>query len=500
MSEQQSSYRQIMKATSLFGAVQVFNIIIAIIRSKFVAVLLGPTGMGIMGLLTSSTGIISRLTNCGLGTSAVKDIATTYGTGNEKRIGIVVTVIQRMVWITGLIGLIITAAFSPWLSQLTFGNKDYSLAFIWLSATLLFDQLTSGQLVILQGLRKLNYLAKANLSGSFIGLFITIPLYYFWGLDGIVPGIIGTALFSLLMSWYYADKIKVERTTLSTKQTLAEGKNMLMIGFMISLSGFFTVAASYIVRIFISRNGGVEQVGLYTAGFAIINTYVGLIFNAMGTDYYPRLSAVAHDNKLCKQTINQQAEIAILILAPILVVFLTFINWVVILLYSKQFIAVNQMIYWAALGMFFKAVSWAIAFMFLSKGSGKIYFWNELIANICLLSLNLLGYHLWGLTGLGISFALAYLIYLIQVYVISKIKFAFQFDRSFIKIFIIQFGLAIMAFVIINILKRPYVYLAGAFLAIGSGWYSIMELEKKMGLLSILRNYRDKQINSHETT
>ena len=355
MTEQQSSYRQIMKATSIFGGVQVFNIIISIIRSKFVAVLLGPAGMGIMGLLTSTTGIISSLTNFGLGTSAVKDIAAAFGTNDEKRIGLIITTFRRLVWITGLLGLFTTAIFSPWLSQLTFGNKDYTLAFVWISATLLFNQLSSGQLVVLQGLRKLNYLAKANLSGSFIGLFITLPLYYFLGLDGIVPGIIGTSILSLLMSWYFSRKVKIERAVLNRSQTFAEGKNMLKMGFMISLSGLLTVGASYIVRIFISRTDGVEQVGLYNAGFAIINTYVSLIFNAMATDYYPRLSAVANDNKRCKQTINQQAEIAILILAPIMIAFLVFIKWVIILLYSKQFIPVNSMIQLISLGMFCKA-------------------------------------------------------------------------------------------------------------------------------------------------
>ena len=56
MHAQQSSYRQIMKATSLFGGVQIFQIIISVIRSKFVAILLGPSGMGIVGLLASTTG------------------------------------------------------------------------------------------------------------------------------------------------------------------------------------------------------------------------------------------------------------------------------------------------------------------------------------------------------------------------------------------------------------------------------------------------------------
>ncbi len=48
MSDQQSSYRQIMKATSIFGGVQVFQIIIQIIRSKFVALYLGPMGSTIL--------------------------------------------------------------------------------------------------------------------------------------------------------------------------------------------------------------------------------------------------------------------------------------------------------------------------------------------------------------------------------------------------------------------------------------------------------------------
>jgi O-antigen/teichoic acid export membrane protein len=489
LTEEQSSYRQMMKATSIFGGVQAFNIIISIIRSKFVAVLLGTSGMGIMGLFTSTTGIISSLTNFGLNISAVKDIASAYQTGDEKRIEIIAAVIWRLVWITGLIGLIVTAILSPWLSELSFGNKNYTLAYIWLSATLLFNQLTNGQLVVLQGLRKLNYLARANLSGSFIGLIITLPLYYIWRIDGIVPGLLGSALISLFMSWHFSRKIKFGKTILSYHQTFVESKNMFRMGFIISISGLLVLMASYFIRIFISRTGGVEQVGLYNAGFAIINTYVGLIFSAMATDYYPTLSSIAHNNMLCKRIINQQAEIAILILAPLLIIFLVFINWVVILLYSEQFISVNNMIYWAVLGMFFKATSWSISFIFLAKGSGKLFFWNELIATIVLLALNMVGYHFLKLTGLGISFAVTYLIYLIQVFIVSKLKFEFTFNRSFIHIFVIQFGLAIISFSIVKYLHQPYTYFIGIVLIFLSGWYSLKELENRIKFLSHAKNH-----------
>lgn len=488
MAEQQSSYRHIMKATSIFGGVQFFNVIIAIIRFKFVSVLLGPTGMGITGLLTSATGLIGGLTNFGLGTSAVRNVASANGTGNETRIATVVTVLRRWVWVTGTLGVLVMLVLSPWLSQLAFGNRDYTLAFIWLSITLLFNQLSIGQLVLLQGMRKLQYLAKASLIGNALGLIITVPFYYRFGIDGIVPSIIIASIISLLLSWYFAKKIKIEPIKLSQAKTLAEGKHMLTMGFMISMSSLIFMGSSCLVNIFISNKGGVSQVGLYTAGFAIINTYVGLIFTAMGTDYYPRLSEIAHNNELCKQTINKQAEIALLILAPILMLFLVFIQWVVIILYSYKFIAVDSLIHWAALGMLFKVTSWAISMVLLAKGASKLFFLNELIACIYMLVLNILGYHFMGLTGLGVSFFVGYLLYLIQVYVLNKIKYQFSFDTAFIRIFTIQFLLATSCFIVIKFIEKPYSYIIGVGLAMISFWYSYKELDKRIGINSLMSN------------
>lgn len=200
MNKQQASYRQIMKATSLFGGVQVFQIIISVVRSKFVAILLGPSGMGIVGLLTSTTGLVAGLTNFGLGTSAIKNISEANATEDEQRISKVISVMRRLMWITGILGAVITLLFSPWLSQFTFGNREYTGAFIWISITLLLNQLSTGELVFLQGLRRLQDLAKANVYGSVAGLIVTIPLYYKFGVQGIVPVIIITAIITLFFS------------------------------------------------------------------------------------------------------------------------------------------------------------------------------------------------------------------------------------------------------------------------------------------------------------
>jgi O-antigen/teichoic acid export membrane protein len=487
--EQQTSYREIMKATSLFGGVQVINILISIIRTKFVAIILGPSGVGIVGLLISTTDLVGRLTNFGLGTSAVKNVASANESGNQLRINTILVVLQRLVWITGLLGFVFTIVFSSILSQIAFGDKSYTLSFVWISITLLFNQLSSGQLVVLQGLRKLKHLAKANLYGSILGLIISVPLYYKYGVEAIAPTIIFTSLGNLLLTWYFAGKIKVEGVKVSSIRTIAEGKKMLKMGFVISLSGMIAMGASYFVRIFISNTGGVEQVGLYNAGFAIINSYVGLIFSAMGTDYYPRLSAVSHSDELCKNIINQQAEIAILILGPIIMAFLVFINWVVIILYSSEFVGINDMLHWVSIGMFFKAAGWSIGFIFLAKGASKLFFLNELVANIYMLVLNVFGYHFMGLTGVGISFLAGFMLYLLQVSYISKRKFNFSFETGFSKIILIQVFISVICFLVMNFLMPPYSYFIGALLIMISSIHSVRELDKRIGLKNLMRKF-----------
>lgn len=491
MSEQQSSYRQIMKGTSVFGGVQVFNILIGILKSKIIAILLGPAGMGITGLLTSTTSLISGLTNFGLGISGVRDISEANSNANTKEISKIIIVVRRLIWITGILGAIVLLISSPLLSKITFGNQKYTLAFIWLSITLLFDQITSGERVLLQGMRKIKYLAKANIWGSFLGLIVSVPIYYFFRTDGIVPALIFSSLISMLIAWQFSKKIKIESTIVSKIETLSKGKSMLSLGFMLSLSGLVTLAVSYIIRIYINHVGNIEDVGMYSAGFTIIGSYTGMVFTAMSTDYYPRLAGLSHDNKRANQLIEQQAEIALLILGPILCVFIIFSQWAVILLYSEEFLLINKMILWAALGMYFKAVSWAIAFIFLAKGESKTYFWNDTFANSYVLLLNIIGYKIYGLTGLGISFFIAYFLYFLQAYIITKKRYKFSYSRSLYLLIIIQFLFGLLCYFIIRFLPLLLAYTLGILVILTVSLYSYHELDKRLRLKLIINDLKD---------
>ena len=476
-----------MKATSIFGSVQVINIFISIVRSKFIALILGPIGIGISGMITGALSVVGGITNFGLGISAVKDISQAYESKNSTRISIIITVLRRWIWVTGIVGLAVTLLLSPLLSYISFGNWDYTIGFMALSVTLLLNQLTSGQLVILQGSRQLGYLAKANLLGSIIGLCTTIPIYYIYKVNGIIPAIIISSFVALIISNFFNRKNEIEKIKVSKIRSYAEGKIMLKMGFLISMSSFFTLGFSYLIRLFISHEGGLSQVGLYNAGFAIINTYVGIIFTAMGTDYFPRLSSVANNKIDTNKTINQQAEISLLILAPIIIAFIIFIKWVIEILYSKDFMAMDDMLVWAAFGMLFKSISWSIGYIFLAKGKSKLFFINELITNIYMFVLNMIGYYYWGLTGLGLSFLVIFLLHLLQMMIVSKKIFDFQFDSGIIRIASVHLIITVLTILYYYYLRGQFFDLAGIILLVCSLLFSMKELNQRINLVNLIK-------------
>ena len=491
MNDNQQSYRKVLNATSLFGGVQFINIILRLIRSKAIALLIGPIGMGISNLLLTTMELINGLTNLGLERSAVKDISLANTNSNSKSVAITISILKKLVWLTITVGVILMVLSAPWLSEIAFGNKDYTISFRWISIALLFKQLSSSQLAILQGLRKLKSLAKANLLGNFIGLLITLPLYYYYKIDAIVPAIIIATFMSFVFTYYYSHNLDIKSVTISRKEAVSEGKGMINLGVMLSLSSLITLLVAYIIRIYIGSANETEElglidVGLYSAGFVILNSYVGIIFNAMGTDYFPRLSEIANDIKKLRKTVLEQATVAILLITPIIVVFLACAPFIIVILYSHEFSPIVAMVTWGILGMIFKAVSWSMGYMIIAKGDSKVFIKTAIGFNTILLSINIIGYHFGGLEGVGISFFIYYIIHFIAIRIITYYRYDFYFEKGFYKIFTFT---VIMCFLAFSITFIPSSILKNSLmigLIVVSCWYSYKELDKKIGVKDYL--------------
>jgi O-antigen/teichoic acid export membrane protein len=492
VAEHKTSYGSIMKATSIFGGVQVFNILITLIRGKFVAILIGTAGMGLNGLLLSGLNLIKTLTSLGVSESAVRDIAKAHNSNDDVKIRTTFQVFKRLIWFTAIFGVVTTIVFSPLLSKFAFKNYEHTTSFIWLSITFVFGALSGGVYTLLRGTRQLKYLAQANIFGGIIGLLVSIPIFYFYGIQGVVPAIIITAFANFLVSLYFTSKVKVEPITISRKETFHLGKPIVQLGLSLTLVNILAAAVAFTLSAYISGTGSLSDVGLYSAGNAIVDGYVGMVFTAMATDYYPRLSGVINEETKWKKLVNEQAELVLIILGIVLILLLSTAPILIQILLSKEFLASSDYITWAVLAIPLKGMVWVLGFIVLAKGNNKLFLTIEITANLMVLLFNILFYTWLGIKGLGISLTVSYTISSFAMLLILNSKYNFHVSKQVFQLLIVNIFSLLICLFSINYIYSPINFIFELSIVLVTIFYNIYQLNKRININSVFQTVKNK--------
>ena len=488
MSDSKNAYQQILKTTSLFGSVQLFSIIISIIRNLFIANFLGPKGMGIVALLNSTLSIITTICGLGIELSGVKHISENYDGTNINSVSKEVSIVRKIALITGILGSILVIIFSKYLSILTFGTEVYTFSFVLISITLVFKQLTAAENVIMQSLRKLKDLAKASFYGNLVGLLCSLPVYYYYRIHSIVPTIIIVSFFSMMFTFIFSKKNKFNIIKLSHSDLITNGKSIIKLGLAFSFSGLITIIIAHIIQLYLNFESGIEVVGFYNAGFTLLNSYVGVLFVAMSTDYYPRLSAISKDNFKSNEVVLQQIYIGTLLITPIIIVFFAFSDEIITILFSSKFSVIIMMVSIGIFGMFFKIASFSIGYMILAKADTKLFIKTSIGFNVLYLILSILGYHFYGLLGLGIAFTSQYFFHLIILSFIVNKKYNFKFSTEVILLFTICFSLCVLTFFIQFIENSILKTLLFILLILISSFFSVKKINDKIDIKTFFKH------------
>lgn len=400
---EENSYRSILKRISAFGGVQLFSILISLVRGKFVAMFLGPEGMGISSLYTSASGSVQQLSSLGLNLALVKETASAKE--DAGRMPHVISAALRLITLTALLGGILCVVLAPILSMWTFGSADYTPGFLLLSISVSLSIAGAGYLSLLQGMGEVKRLAKASLVGGLTGLLCGVPLYYFFGYKGIVPSMIilsGATFLFYFLSFRRSIDIKSSTFNLNAHKPLV--KRLLATGIVLMIGSLSGTLTGYLINTFIRMAGSVEDVGLFQSANSLTNQYVGLIFSALSLDYFPRLAAAKDDLNKFNDIINRQIEIVSLIITPLLLILIFTAPLVVRILLTDDFMSIVPLTRWLGLGIMIQAVAFPIGFVFIAQDNKRIYVWTEVVlTNILWLVCSVVFYYEFQLIGLGIS-------------------------------------------------------------------------------------------------
>lgn len=414
-----SATSKVLKALGVFGSVQVVTILCSVIRTKLVALWIGPAGVGLITLYNSTVDLISNTTQLNLRQSAVRDIST------EADKAKVIAVTRKIAFVLGLAGMLLTLAASPLLSIFTFGDTAHTVAFAALSVMMLLSAVASGEWAVMQGLERLKLLARSTLLSSLTATAAAIPLFYFFRIDGIVPVLIIFAASNCLYAFVLRVR-DVPQIRLSLRQSWQCGRGMLALGFYMTVSMALTLLASYVFAVWLFHQGGDKAVGIYQSGYTLVNSYVGMIFTAIAMEYYPRLAAVAKSRMRTELVVSHEIKIALLVLMPVIVLFVACKEAVIYLLYSPDFYAALPYVSLAIVGVIFRGLSWCMAYAILARGDGRIYVFTELASAVVYLALNIPLYSCYGYAGLGVAYIAWFAIYTAVCYGVYRKRYGLR--------------------------------------------------------------------------
>lgn len=482
-----SQYRSILKATSIFGGTQFIQILVGLVRSKFVALLIGTTGMGLSSIYTSSLTVFITIFGMGINMSVVKDLSKAYVAQDRQSYAKISKAFNRILLILGFTGTFFVIAISSLLSDWSFNDHEHIGAFCFLSLIVLFTLLSQGNTALLISSRRIKSTAACSLVSSIVSLMTAVPFFYFWRLDGVVPGLVFSTIANYVVTFLYVRNVKLQPCELSVKETWKLARSFIVLGMAMVIASLLGNMTSYLVNLFINRLGGLSDLGLYGAGYTITFQTLSMVFAAMGADYFPRLSAAMENKDRMNQTINEQSEILLLLSTPILAVFMIVAPIVIRVLLSEEFLPVTGFIRILCLGMLLRTASYALGYVSFAKGDKKIYLFVEGgYSNVCYLSFAVLFYHLWGINGMAWSFVLNYSLYYFVIKYVDILRYGYQMSNDVLKLSFYSVASLLLLLCISYVMPKVWYYSIGSIFVIFICFYYLKTLTQKTDIFNNL--------------
>jgi PST family polysaccharide transporter len=315
-----------------------------------------------------------------------------------------------------VLGALWLIVFCREISTLTFGTDHHAPAVALVSVAVLLRLVAAGQAAVIQGMRRIGDLAMLGVWAALGGTLATIPAVYFLREDGVVLSLLAVAVTSILTSWWYTRRARVPAAALSLGELWPEVAALLKLGFAFMASGLLTLGTAYAVRITVLRTLGVEAAGLYHAAWAVGGLYVGFVLQAMGADFYPRLTAAADDHPACNRMVNEQAHVSLLLAGPGVIATLTGAPLVIALLYSATFSPAVELLRWICLGMALRVVTWPVGFILMAKGAQGLIVLVDLAWTLIHVGLAWACVRSYGVDGAGMAFFGSYVFHGLVLY------------------------------------------------------------------------------------
>ena len=185
--------------------------------------------------------------------------------------------------------------------------------------------------------------------------------------------------------------------------------------------------------------------------------------------------------------VNEQAEVQLLIQAPLLMGYLLALRLLVPLFYDIELMVAVPMTQLAMFGMFIRTMTYPMSYMPLARGDSKVFILQEAIYDIIYVVSIIIGYKFFGLSGVGVAVAVVYFFEWLLVSLIAFIKYRFILSKQLVKCFLLQLPVFLLMLFVTQTVGDGVEYWAyGTIVTLLSAILSLYLLSKRLSLVKQL--------------
>jgi len=417
-------------------------LLFSLVRMKIFAVVLGTEGVGIMSFYTNFWEIAYLLGGLGISQSGVRYIAEARSGGDQHKLAIVVSCIQKWVIGSGLITLLIIFLFREKLSWAIFNEAEYTVGVFIVGFAILFQVLAEGEKSILLGYREVKRAAFSNGIGIIIGTSLSVLLVFLFKSEVLPWVLVLTSLCAWLFMKFQNNQVLPQPDSdqnISPFNTIRNGWPIVQLGLVLVGSSFLTSLVFLLTKRWIQNQGvtideGNESVGLFEQSYRVSAFYVNFVLGAMAADFLPRLTESIKNKAGTVRIVNEQIEVGILLVISGIAGLILFKELILTILATKEFVDAAPLITWFALGCLGRVMTWPVAYLFVAAEK-KVTF---LIMEVSMASIHLLlaWFFVSKFQQLGgaMAFTLVYLVYGVVVIFCANKQFGYKPNVTVVKL------------------------------------------------------------------
>lgn len=387
------------------------SLVTKLITNKITAVYLGTSGMFILGQLKDFINLGKVASTIGTDNGVVKYVAD-YDNSDELK-PFIGSAFKIHLLFSSIVCLI-TLCFSKTISQYLFNDLQFSKGIVILSFSFITTAIYSLILSVLNGLRKIKTYVVISVISTMITAGIMIALVIKFNILGAIYAIAINQIIIVFVSLFFIrNKGILSFNHIKTKLNSAHFKNLTKFSIMAIVAPICMIVATLFVRFFINSKLGDQYAGSWEGMWRISGIYIMFLTTTFQFYLIPTFTSLT--GKKLKREVFKVWTLSVPSIIIITLVVYLLKDFIIPLLFSKEFLLINTIILFHLLGDAVKINSWVLGKILVSKANTKVFIYFQIGWAVIFCSLTVLLVKIYGFEGVSIAYFLTYVLHFIAM-------------------------------------------------------------------------------------